>query len=259
MPRVAREKSDTGIYHIMIRGVNRQEIFHDDEDRLRFLGTLNKIKVASQMQVYGWCLMNNHVHLLLEEGNEDISASMKRLGVSYVWYYHNKYKTSGHLFQGRFKSEKVETDQYILTVLRYIHQNPLKAKLVKRPNYWKWSSCAEYYGKKPYFEDLLSKDLVLNIISEDRAMARQKFKEFNEQDNNDSCLEDHIDEKGRLSDEEARLEILRSIKDVEITQVKTLPKKERDTIIRKIKKLENVSQRQAARILGISANLIFKA
>ncbi|MEG6521518.1 transposase [Desulfotomaculum sp. 1211_IL3151] len=83
MLRRAREKSETGIYHIMVRGANRQEIFHDDEDRLRFLETLDRIKITSEMKVYGWCLMNNHVHLLLEEANEDISITMKRLGVSF--------------------------------------------------------------------------------------------------------------------------------------------------------------------------------
>lgn len=115
MPRQARGKSEIGIYHIMIRGANRQEIFHDDEDRLRFLDTLNKVKITSEMNVYGWCLMNNHFHLLLKEGNQDISIIMKRLGVSFVWYYNQKYKTTGHLFQDRFKSENVETDKYLLT------------------------------------------------------------------------------------------------------------------------------------------------
>ena len=259
MPRRAREKSETGIYHIMIRGANRQEIFHDDKDRFRFLETLKKAKLTSEAQVYGWCLMNNHVHLLLKEGNEEISITMKRLGVSYVWYYNQKYKTIGHLFQDRFKSEKVETDKYLLTVLRYIHQNPLKAQLVKSVEQWQWSSCLGYYGNKVYPESLLDKALILKMFSEEEREARVMFKLFNEQEINDSCLDDITHEKVKLSDDEARLEVLKVISGIEIAQVKSLPKKERDPILKKVKKIENITQRQAARILGISPSLIFKA
>ncbi|WP_308160333.1 transposase [Bacillus sp. ISL-77] len=132
MPRRARVKSGSGIYHIMLRGANRQEIFHDDADCLNFLDLLHKYKLKTKVKIYGWCLMSNHIHLLLREGNEDISTTMKRIGVSFVMYYNWKYGTSGHLFQDRFKSENVENDQYLLTVVRYIHQNPLKARIVKR-------------------------------------------------------------------------------------------------------------------------------
>lgn len=90
--------------------------------------------------------MNNHVHLLLREGNEEISTTMKRIGVSFVWHYNLKYGTTGHLFQDRFKSENVETGRYLLTVIRYIHQNPVKAGIVQRPDQWKWSSCIDYYN-----------------------------------------------------------------------------------------------------------------
>ncbi|MEG6521527.1 REP-associated tyrosine transposase [Desulfotomaculum sp. 1211_IL3151] len=259
MPRRAREKSETGIYHIMIRGANRQEIFHDDEDRLRFLETLGRIKITSEVKVYGWCLMNNHVHLLLEEANEDISITMKRLGVSFVWYYNQKYKTTGHLFQDRFKSENVESDKYLLTIIRYIHQNPVKAHLVKRVEQWRWSSCPGYYGGKVYPENLLDNDVILKMFSKDANEAREKFKQFNEQESNDSCLDDIINEKVKLSDEEARLEILKVIDGIEIAQVKSFPKKERDRVLQKIKGIEKITQRQAARILGVSPNLIFKA
>ncbi|MGI6677818.1 MAG: REP-associated tyrosine transposase [Dehalobacterium sp.] len=259
MPRRAREKSETGIYHIVIRGANRQEIFHDENDRLRFLDTLKKAKTTSEMQVYGWCLMNNHVHLLLKEGKEDISITMKRIGVSFVWYYNQKYKTTGHLFQDRFRSEKVETDKYLLTVIRYIHQNPLKAQLVKRVEQWRWSSCLGYYGGKIYPEGLLDNDLILKMFSEEEAKAREEFKQFNVQENKDSCLDDINSKKVKLSDEEARPEILKVIDGLEIAQIKSLPKKERDQILHKVKKIENITQRQAARILGVSPNLIFKA
>ncbi|AOT71872.1 transposase [Geosporobacter ferrireducens] len=259
MPRQAREKSKSGVYHIMIRGANRQEIFHDEEDRSRFLELLNKYKIKAKIKVFGWCLMDNHIHLLLSEGTEELAITMKRIGVSYVWYYNNKYKTTGHLYQDRYKSENVETDEYLLTVIRYIHQNPVKSEKVKKIEEWKWSSCLGYYGKAIYPEGLLDSKLILDMFSEDKGIAIAKFRKFNEQINNDSCLDNTSDEKVRLSDEEAREEIGKIIGKMEMAQLKSFPKLKRDELIRKVKRIEGISQRQAARILGISPNLIFKA
>ncbi|WP_051254978.1 transposase [Pontibacillus marinus] len=105
-------------------------VFHRDEDRLRFLDTLKRYKLENEIQVLAWCLMDNHVHLLLKEKDKSISALMKRLGISYASYYNWTYRTNGHLFQDRFKSEVVESDSYLATVVRYIHMNPVKAMSV---------------------------------------------------------------------------------------------------------------------------------
>ncbi|GAA0442109.1 hypothetical protein GCM10008983_18990 [Lentibacillus halophilus] len=147
MARKARVKSKSGIYHVMLRGVNRQEIFHEDEDCEKYLEIIKKYKARTAIKVYAWCLMNNHVHLLLKEGNEPLATTMKRIGVSYVRYYNWTYRTTGHLFQGRFRSENVETSTYLLTVTRYIHQNPVKAAIRTKVDKWKWSSCLGYYGQ----------------------------------------------------------------------------------------------------------------
>lgn len=259
MSRQARQRSQSGIYHIMIRGANRQEFFHDDEDRLRFLEILLNVKIRSELKVYGWCLMSNHVHLLLGEGKEDLSLTMKRLGVSFVWYYNQKYKTTGHLFQDRFRSENVESDKYLLTVIRYIHQNPVKAQIVKYVGQWRWSSCHGYYGKNNYPEALLDHELILKLFSDDENAAIEEFKQFNELESNDNCLDDVVSERLRLCDEEARLEILKVINGIEIAQLKSIPKPRRDEALKKLKKIKGITQRQAARILGISPNLIFKA
>ncbi|MFZ7101228.1 MAG: REP-associated tyrosine transposase [Peptococcaceae bacterium] len=259
MPRVAREKSASGIYHIMIRGANKQEIFHDDEDKLRFLEILKKYKLAAEMEIYGWCLMSNHLHLLLKEGDEDLSVTMKRIGVSFVWYYNQKYKTTGHLFQDRFRSEKVESNEYLLSVLRYIHQNPRQAGMVKKLENWQWSSCPGYYGQNIVPVGLLNTGFVLQMFADVENTAMLRFREFNERENNDRCLDVGFNEKVQLSDEKVREEILKLITGVEIAQIKSLPKIERDKILQKVKKIEGITQRQAARILGVSPNLIFKA
>lgn len=259
MPRVARVKSKSGIYHIMLRGANKQEIFHDDGDCVRFLDTIEKCKIKSDMKVYAWCLMSNHAHLLLKEGNEDISITMKRIGVSFVSYYNWKYRTTGHLFQDRFRSESVETDRYLLTVIRYIHQNPVKAGIVNQPDKWRWSSCLGYYSEPVQSSDFIDIDFILRKFSADLTIAKEKFKEFNEQTNRGDFLDDRFKERIRLIDEEASYEIKKLLGAIEIAQVKSFPKLKRNELLRKVKEIDGLSQRQAARILGVSPNLVFKA
>jgi len=182
---------------------------------------------------------------------------MKRIGVSYAWYYNWKYNTVGHLFQDRFRSERVDRDAYLVTVIRYIHQNPAKAGLVKKLADWKWSSCIGYYGGETYPPGLLDSELILGMFSEEKTSAITGFREFNEAENEDKCLENETTK--RLTDYQARAEIKKMIPVTEMVQIKNLPKAQRDEIISKVKEIEGLTQRQAARILGISPNLIFKA
>ena len=129
MPRQARKKSNSGIYHIILRGVNRQQIFEDNEDYYKFLQVVEESKAISGFELFAYCLMSNHIHLLLKEIQEPIEQIMKRITTRFVYWYNIKYQRSGHLFQDRYKSEPVEDDAYFLTVIRYIHQNPVKAEI----------------------------------------------------------------------------------------------------------------------------------
>ncbi|WP_234978337.1 transposase [Bacillus tuaregi] len=258
MPREARTKSKTGIYHIIWRGANRQEIFHDNMDWIQFLDILKKYKIRCHLVIYSWCLMGNHAHLLIKEGSEDISNTMKRIGISYAKYYNWRYITTGHLFQDRFKSENVETISYLLKVVRYIHQNPVNAGIVNCAEEWKWSSCRGYYGKSIYPSNMLDYQLILMKFSSNLFKARVRFKEFNERKNNDKCLDEPMNGK-RLSDEQARLEIKKRLGTVEIAQVKSLPKLERNEVLRKVKEIDGLSLRQIARIFGVSLSLVFRA
>ena len=140
MPRNARLHSQSSIYHVMLRGINKQQIFYDEDDRDYFLETLKRYKHISDFKLYAYCLMGNHVHLLIGEGKERLSGIFKRIGSSFVYRYNLKYERSGHLFQDRFKSEPVESDRYFMTVLRYILQNPVAAGLCSTPSEYQYSS-----------------------------------------------------------------------------------------------------------------------
>ena len=133
MARTARAVGDSGIYHVMLRGINRQRIFEDDEDREKFLEILKKSKEKDGFDLLAWCLMPNHVHLLIKENEVKLGTIFRRIGASYVYWYNGKYERTGHLFQDRFKSEPVEDDAVSLTVIRYIHRDPVKAGLCERP------------------------------------------------------------------------------------------------------------------------------
>jgi len=254
MPRNAREKSQTGIYHVVLRGVNQKTIFHDDEDNRRFLTTIERYKSLFSIKLYGWCLMGNHAHLLLREGKDGLSPALKRIAISYVSYYNDKYTTSGHLFQDRYRSESVEADDYLLTVIRYIHQNPVKAGIVHEPALWKWSSCPVYYGLKTEQPDILDESFVLSLFSLNLTEASAKFKVFNEERNEIKCLE-HFSAI-RLTDSEARSEVKKLLSSVSPEEVKGMSKTQRNELIRLVKGIEGITQRQAAEILGVSQTLI---
>jgi REP element-mobilizing transposase RayT len=249
MPRAAREKSSTGIYHVMLRGINHQIIFEDDEDYQKYLQTLKTYQEKSGYIIYAWCLMGNHLHLLVKEETEDLGIAFKRIGASYVYWYNWKYGRRGHLFQDRFKSEAVEDDSYFLTVIRYIHQNPLKAGIVKDITDYRWSSYGEYIGK-PWICDT---DFAFNMFSTDRVKAVKLFKEFNLTENEDRCLD--CDQTVRLNDTEAA-EFVKNISGVgNPTEVQGFDKGKRNEIIKACKE-KGLSFRQIERLTGVSFGVI---
>lgn len=242
MPRTARKKSQSGIYHIMLRGINRQDIFEDDEDREKFLQTIAGYSEKCEFKLYGYCLMNNHIHLLVKD--ENLATTMRRICSSYVYWYNWKYKRCGHLYQDRFKSEVVEDNNYFLTVLRYIHQNPLKAGIVKNIADYKWSSYTEYILK----QKIIDVGFVFGMLTKDQFIC------YSNEENKDRCLE--YSENIKIDDNEAR-EIIKKIIDVKnINEIQSFEKAKRDNIIKNLKLIDGLSIRQLARITGITKRII---
>jgi putative transposase len=257
MPRTARVKSKTGIYHIIVRGINRQDIFHDDEDRKRYLDTLKRITVENISDVLGYCIMSNHVHLIIKEGEAGISLLMKRLGASYAYWYNLKYQRTGHVFQDRFKSENVEDDRYLLTVVRYVHLNPVKAQIVNKPEEYIWSSCRVYYGYPEYPPGLTQVSLVLDIFANQKKQAIENIRMFEAEDNEDRCLED-VKQK-RLNEDAAFNLITEKLKGLSIPSLQRMPQMERKEAIKQLKGMEGLSIRQIARIIGLTYHEVYNA
>jgi REP element-mobilizing transposase RayT len=244
MSRTARRKSESGIYHVVLRGINRQTIFADDEDHEKFIQILSECKKISGYSLYGYCLMGNHVHLLIKEETEDLGKIMKRIGVRYVYWFNRKYGRSGHLFQDRFKSEPVDDDGYFMTVLRYIHQNPLKSGLTKSLEGYQWSSYNEYLGK-PGITDI---EFALSMVS------REEFKTYMNEENHDTSME--IEDKKRLTDAELAERIIMNYK-MKPLMLRNEPREEINRILRELLQQGDVSTRQLSRVTGISVNIIW--
>ncbi|TCT12216.1 REP element-mobilizing transposase RayT [Natranaerovirga pectinivora] len=249
MPRQARKRSGTGIYHIMLRGIDKRNIFLDDEDRNIFIEKIKKAKEKANFEIYAYCLMDNHIHLLIME-SEDIGTSIKRITVGYVTWHNNKYGRTGHLFQNRYNSEVVESESYLLTVLRYIHQNPVKARMVDKAEQYIWSSYKEYelvyQQKETFINDRVVKNYFKKICD---------FKVYINEKNNDQCMDYHdkikyTDNqlKGKL-DQEGIIEKIKEEVDIDV----------RNEIIKEIYEELGVSIRQLGRVLGLGKAIVEKA
>jgi putative transposase len=253
MPRGARKLSASGIYHVMVRGINRQDVFLDTEDVKHYLHALEKIKKDTNFSLYAYCFMSNHVHLLIKEGAIPLSLLMRRLGSSYVFWYNRKYDRIGYLFQDRYKSEGVEDDSYFLTVLRYIHQNPIKARLTKRIEAYPWSSYTGYLSGK----DFTDREVPLAMFNSDRKKAKKEFIEFHRLINDDHCLD--IDEKQLLSDQEAEKIITKLCHIKQCSDLQNLSKVLLSEYLRRLKENNHLSVRQIERLTGIDRNTIQRA
>ena len=230
-----------------MRGVGRQLIFEDDNDRKALLGKLAKLASDGSFTVYAWCLMSNHFHLLLQEGNEPLSDSMKRLGVSYAMRYNLKTGHVGHVFQDRFASEPVEDEAYLLAVVRYIHNNPEKGGICSREEY-RWSSYKEYIGE-PVICDT---SLVLDIIG-----GADHFVEFSALEDDAACL-DVKTTRRRLSDSEALTVAKKLFGDNLQEAFGVADRALRDDRLRQLRDA-GVSIRQAERLTGIGRKPISNA
>ena len=262
MARKARLASDSGIYHVMLRGVNRQDIFECDNDYLKYLSLMERVAFPVDEQgkalppglvIYAYCLMPNHVHLLVKEQSGGISDAIKSISVSYAYYFNQKYEHLGHLFQDRFRSEVVNDMEYFVTLLRYIHQNPVAGGLVSDVRYYRWSSWREFDRDMVCDVPLCATGAVFSKISfgalkelVDEPMPKaQRILDFD----NDTSV--------RLSDNKLREFIRQEIGITEMATIQHLEKAQRNDVLKRILEFcGNV--KQISRITGVSRGVVSK-
>jgi len=147
MARQERKYSQTDYYHVMLRGNNKSDIFEKEESKAYFAQCVKKLEDENILQTAAWCIMDNHVHLVVKVELNNIETAFKRLNVKYAMYYNRSNHAVGHVFQDRFRSETIETDEALINVIRYVHNNPLKARICKSIDAYPWSSYHEYLSQ----------------------------------------------------------------------------------------------------------------
>ncbi len=246
MPRQARIKGKTGYYHVLLRGVARQNIFENDHDRLKFMELLKRYKQELGFGLPAYCLMSNHIHLLIEDQEDQLTLIMKKLAGTYASYFNWKYERVGHLFQDRYKSEPIDDEAYFLAALRYIHQNPEKAQIAFTTDY-RWSSYHEYQGDP----ELADTALALELLN-----GQAGFKEFHLAEEQQPCLE--CEGPRRIGDEKAAMLICELAQISEPSALQSVDRLRRNAILVQLKNT-GITIRQIERLTGLNRGLIYKA
>jgi len=176
MARRPRIHFPGALYHVISRGNRRQRIFLDEKDMKKFLSYLVEYKSRRPFRLYAYALMKNHLHLLVEVEEIPLSRIMQSLLFRYTGYFNRRYREVGHLFQGRYKAIVCDKDVYLLELVRYIHLNPVRANIVKRPEEYLWTSHLSYLGRGG--DDLIDEGFVLGQFSGNKSLARQRYRQF---------------------------------------------------------------------------------
>src|SRR4030043_759773 len=176
MARKPRIEFEGGFYHVITRGNQRQKIFLEEKDFLKYLEFLGDYKDRYGFLVYAYVFMGTHVHLLIETGQVPLSKILQGINQRFTMYFNWKHGTVGHLFQGRYKAILCDKDAYLLSLVKYLHRNPVRAGIVRYPEEYPWSSHREYV--EPSKNGLADIRLVLGMFSKKMKIARRLYREF---------------------------------------------------------------------------------
>ena len=228
----------------MLRGINKQKVFIDDDDYYLFLRILSKCKAISGFKLYAYCIMSNHIHLLIQEGEQPISEIFKRFGDTFVYWYNQKHKRCGSIFQGRYKSIPVNDDAYFITVLKYIHQNPVNAGIVSSCSDYEFSSYNSYFKTNSFVDT----DFAFELIGLD------EFVRIHSDETNDYPVGFDSNSSYKCSDEEAKaiFELVTSCKSTD--DFKKYPKDMKKAYVNQLRR-EGLTIAQIRRFAGVSQRM----
>lgn len=245
MPRMPRQQAESGFYHVICRGSGRQLLFEDDGDRRFFLNLLATKTGEQGIVLLAWCLMSNHVHVLMEDEKRGLSVAMHGLATGYARYFNRKTGHVGPVFQDRFASVPVESDRQLLQAVRYIHDNPAKAGVARVDSY-PWSSYGEYLtGAR-----IISDGMVLEMVG-----GRSGFRRFSR----DELYAAYYPRISRRVPDRDALQAARSaLPSLKLSEVKALPRPRRDKALRTLRSA-GITVRQIERLTGIGRSTITRA
>lgn len=247
-----RERSESGFYHVYQRGVSLFSIFEDDVDREFYLERLVKYCKELGVEIHAWCLMSNHTHMLLRANLEDLSAMMRKFGSTYSKFFNARHTRTGPLFEGRFCSVCVKTDEQYVNVIRYIHRNPIRHEEAALCGGYPWSSYAEHLSAAPVTCNI---DFAMSLFG-----SAEEFARFHGDRDGDRQRHLDVGTSGPMKDDEARRRadeaLAESGFDVPVSHVGNLPRTLRDRAIAVIRETVGCSLRQLQRLTAIAYSAI---
>lgn len=245
MPRVARQIADSGFYHVTCRGNGRQLLFEDDEDRRHYVALLENKARSHEVAVLAWCLMDNHVHLLLDDPKNEVSHMMHGLTTAYAQYFNSKTGHVGAVFQGRFTGVPITDDRQLLQAVRYIHENPAKANVAEVDRY-RWSSYQEYLTGG----GIVSRELILDMVGGPKGF-RELFQD-------ERYAYYYVRASRRVADDEALSAARCALEGRQPSDVKALCREDRDEALRRLRET-GLTVKQIERLTGIGKSSITRA
>lgn len=248
MARRARIESTTELYHVTMRGNSKQNIFESSIDRTRFLNTMREYSKEMETAVLVYCLMDNHVHMLLQTAKPRMSMMIKKMCDSYTYFFNKKYDRTGALFQERFGSRPIESEEDLHCVIRYILNNPVKAGMRKRAAGYQWSSYAEYAEEGIYCE---AGKLLEMVGGYDAFLMLMSVS-----DENDERVE--VGREMRINDIQATEIIDEVMKGIPVSRLMRYPRETRNEYLR-VMKSRGLTVRQIERLTGVGRGIVQRA
>jgi len=253
MPRLPRKYSETSVYHIMVRGNAKQDIFIDNQDKRKIIRVIFQKRAIDLFNIYAFCIMNNHAHIVAKELKESISKFMKRITTSYAFYFNAKYNRVGHVFQDRFKSEVIKNDSHLLSVIRYVHNNPEKAGIAKKEEY-PWSSYNEYISLNNKLPEVTE---ILKMFSQDKKQSIEIFQNFSDEIEKREFLDIKLEKQ--INKENLSEYLEKYLKNNHISKINLNDKryyKQRNDLIKNIIVNSNLSKRAIAEAIGVNRETV---
>ena len=253
MTRVARLVSDSGYYHVMARGNNKEMIFKNPSEKQYYLDELEQAIEEGSLTLLSYCIMDNHIHILINSDTDSMADVFRRINLKFALRYNKKYDQVGHVFQGRYKSEVVNTDQYLLSAIRYIHNNPVKAGIVFKVENYKWSSYRDYLNSDNSLIDSNEKEMIMDMFGG----TIEQFQRFHLKDDMLEFLE--IKEDLEREREIKAKKILKAYCDkYKVKDIKQLCNNQYaiDEIVIDLLQLSKLSHRRVADLLGINRGIV---
>ena len=242
MPRAPRVIAESGFYHVILRGNGRQLIFEDNADRRVFLDLLARRAADAGISILAWCLMENHVHLVLEDPTQSLSEMMQRLSGDYAQRFNRRTGHVGHVFENRFKSSAIDSEAYLLQAVRYVHDNPDNAGICPAHEY-PWSSYHEYVGSSEIADTHLVLDMLGGVdgfVAYSQPEMRRSYR---------------FDRRARVPEDEAGEVARLVLGGLPAHEVKALPKAERNGMLQELRNM-GLSVRQIERLTGVGHGTI---